>query len=99
MLEWHCYEHYKSKHMSTKNKNNPVDFDKKLTELESIVSKLESGEMPLEQALQHFEQGIKLTQHCNKALTEAEQSVKRLLSKDGELSLQDFATDETTDTP
>ena len=72
-----------------------IDLEKALGDLEGIVGELESGELPLEAAMKKFEQGIKLTRHCQAALKEAEQKVEILL-KDagGEEALDDFAIDD-----
>lgn len=72
-------------------KRNAVDFEKALAELEEQVHLLESGELPLEEALKAFEAGIKLTRECQQALTEAEQKVQLLLEKaDGTVEFADF---------
>ena len=58
---------------------------------EAIVEELESGDLPLEKAMQKFEQGVKLTRSCQSALRDAEQKVEILLkSAGGEESLDDF---------
>jgi exodeoxyribonuclease VII small subunit len=57
-----------------------MDFEKNLKRLEEIVSKLEGGELPLEQSLKLFEEGITISRACNQKLTEAENRVKLLLS-------------------
>jgi len=61
-------------------------LEESLESLESLVERLESGELPLEEALKEFEQGIKLTKQCQNALKEAEQRVEILLKStvDGE---------------
>lgn len=75
-------------------KRNAVDFEKALSELEEQVHLLESGSLPLEEALKAFEAGIKLTRECQQALTEAEQKVQLLLEKaDGSVEFSDFDTD------
>lgn len=56
----------------------PESFEDALTELENLVDTLERGELTLEQSLAAFEQGIKLTRTCQKALDEAEQKVRIL---------------------
>jgi exodeoxyribonuclease VII small subunit len=72
-----------------------LDLEKSLSELEAIVEELESGELPLEKAMQKFEQGIKLTRGCQSALKDAEHKVQVLLKSAGGEELQDFAdTDE-----
>jgi exodeoxyribonuclease VII small subunit len=56
-------------------------LEKTLEELEALVTRLESGDLPLEQALKEFERGVKLTRACQAALQEAEQKVEILLKK------------------
>jgi exodeoxyribonuclease VII small subunit len=68
-----------------------LDLEKSLAELEAIVEELESGELPLEKAMQKFEQGIKLTRGCQSALKDAEHKVQILLKSAGGEELQDFA--------
>jgi exodeoxyribonuclease VII small subunit len=68
-----------------------LDLEKSLSELEAIVEELESGELPLEKAMQKFEQGIKLTRGCQSALKDAEHKVQVLLKSAGGEELQDFA--------
>jgi exodeoxyribonuclease VII small subunit len=51
------------------------DFNQGLEELESIVRKMEAGDLTLDESLQHFEKGIKLSRKCNKALQDAEQKI------------------------
>jgi exodeoxyribonuclease VII small subunit len=69
-----------------------MDFEKKLSRLEEIVEKMESGEMPLEESLKLFEEGVKLSRECNVQLADAEQKVKLLLSVDdqGAAITEDF---------
>lgn len=70
------------------------NLEKSLAELEGLVEDLESGDLPLEKAMKKFEEGIKLTRGCQKALEEAEQKVEILLqSAEGE-ELGDFLADE-----
>lgn len=74
-----------------------MDFEKRLTRLEDIVEKMETGELTLEDSLKLFEEGVKLSRECNTQLTEAEQKVKLLLGidDDGQPVTSDFtATDE-----
>lgn len=56
-----------------------LDLEKSLQELEAIVSRLEQGDLTLEDALKQFEQGVALTRACQQALAEAEQKVEILL--------------------
>ncbi len=62
----------------------PIDFEKALADLESIVDKLEQGDLPLDESLKAFERGVELTRHCQVALKQAEQKVEILLRKTGQ---------------
>ncbi len=66
-------------------------FEDALNRLEKIVSKLEDGEIPLEESLKLFEEGIRLSRLCNQKLDEAEKKVEILLKgKDGLLKAYPF---------
>jgi exodeoxyribonuclease VII small subunit len=65
-------------------------FEESLAELESLVERMESGEMSLEDSLKAFEQGIKYTRDCQNALAKAEQKVQLLLQKNGQMEAQPF---------
>ncbi len=56
-----------------------IKFERALARLEEIVQKLEQGDLPLEQSLKLFEEGIRLTRICNTRLEEAERKVEILL--------------------
>ncbi len=59
-------------------------FENALAELEQLVQRMESGELSLEESLQAFEQGVKLTRQCQQALSSAEQRVQLLLEQNGQ---------------
>ena len=63
-----------------------MTFEKALERLEEIVTKLESGEAPLDESLKLFEEGAKLTAQCSAMLDKAEQKVTLLENngKDGD---------------
>lgn len=71
-----------------------INLEKSLSDLEELVEELESGDLPLEQAMKKFEQGIKLTRGCQSALKEAEQKVQILMKSAGGDELADFDVDE-----
>ena len=60
------------------------DFEAAIAELESIVKKLEEGEQPLEQSLELYERGMKLSRFCHSRLEEAERRIE-VLNERGEL--------------
>ncbi|MEQ8259977.1 MAG: exodeoxyribonuclease VII small subunit [Alcanivorax sp.] len=57
-------------------------LEQSLDSLEALVERMESGELTLEESLQAFEQGVKLTRECQQALSQAEQKVRILLEQD-----------------
>jgi exodeoxyribonuclease VII small subunit len=67
-------------------------FEQSLAELESLVERMESGDMSLEDSLKAFEQGIKYSRDCQNALSKAEQKVQLLLQKNGQMEAQPFAS-------
>ncbi len=70
-------------------------FEAALARLEDIVKELETGDLPLEQSLKLFEEGIKLSRICHKRLDEAERRVEILLKdKTGALTAQPFHEEE-----
>ena len=68
-------------------------FEKDLEKLEEIVAALEEGELPLDDALKRFEEGIKLAKRCEKALADAEKKIE-ILTKNAEGNLEAQPFDE-----
>ncbi|TKI06297.1 exodeoxyribonuclease VII small subunit [Martelella alba] len=73
-----------------KKTEQPASFETALKELEAIVNRLESGELPLEEALGAFEQGVQLARQGQQTLQQAEQRVQILLSDDPNAALTPF---------
>ena len=71
-----------------------ADFETSLAELQTLVERLESGELSLEDSLGAFEQGIRLTRDCQASLSQAEQKVQILLERNGELEEAPFDADQ-----
>ena len=66
-------------------------FETSLAELEQIVGKLESGDLPLEESLELFEKGIKLSRECRTRLTNAERRIEILIrDANGEIGVEEF---------
>ena len=68
-------------------------FEESITELEQIVTLLESGDAPLDEAVALFEKGMKLSAKCHDQLDKAEQKVK-LLTENEEVKTTDFNSGE-----
>ncbi len=70
-------------------------FEQSITELEKIVERLENGDVTLDESLELFEQGIKLSKSCQKMLDSAEKRVSVLMANDdGEMVKEDFTAEE-----
>ena len=60
-----------------------LPFDKAMTEFKVVVEKLEAGNLPLEDSIALFEQGVLLQRRCEKMLSEAELRFQRLVEQGG----------------
>lgn len=71
---------------------NRPSFESALEQLQTTVKRMESGELTLEQALQSFEDGVKLAKFCQQHLTTAEQRIEILTqtTTDGKAELAPF---------
>ena len=68
-----------------------MNFEDKLEELETIVEKLEKGQLPLDESLKLFEHAITLSRECNIILKSARQKVEKLIEEDNGLKSEEFA--------
>lgn len=66
------------------------NFEHSLQQLEDLVEQLEQGDLPIEEALKAFEQGVTLTRECQAILQQAEQKVQLLTEQNGDISATDF---------
>ena len=73
------------------------DFEAAIAELESIVKKLEEGDLPLEASLELYERGVQLSRFCHSRLEEAERRIE-VLNERGELKPAPAALGEDDDT-
>jgi len=72
-----------------------LPFDQALAELQAVVSRLEAGNLPLEDAIELYEQGVLLHDHCGRLLSKAELRVQRLVeSAGGQLRALDLSLGE-----
>ena len=56
-------------------------FEDALAKLENITKELEEGDLPLEESLKYFDEGVKLAAYCNSKLNDAQKKVEILLKK------------------
>ena len=75
-----------------------VKFEQAMARLEAIVGELEKGDLPLDESLKIFEEGIRLSKSCLKVLEDAERKVEVLVQeKNGKKKLQAFSPDDEVD--
>ena len=74
-------------------RTKPLDFEAALAELETLVARMERGDLPLEDALASFERGVELTRLCQQALQQAELKVQVLVERAGKAALEPLDTD------
>jgi exodeoxyribonuclease VII small subunit len=70
-----------------------ANFESNLDQLEQIVKQLEKGDLPLEQSLQLFENGMRLSADCKRQLEEAESRVEILIKRGSEMTAVPFNPD------
>jgi len=78
--------------MAAKKPEN-LSFEQAMSELGSIVTEMENGELTLEQSLKQFERGVQLANASSSKLTQAEQKVKILMGNDANSTLTNFESD------
>lgn len=69
-----------------------LTFEENLERLENIVKKLESGEVPLDDAIKEFNEAMNLAKKCDEKLKSAEEAITKIIKEDG--SLEDFKVEE-----
>jgi exodeoxyribonuclease VII small subunit len=75
-----------------------VKFEQAIARLEAIVGELEKGDLPLDESLKVFEEGIRLSKSCLKILEDAERKVEVLVQdKNGKKRLHAYSLDDETD--
>lgn len=60
-----------------------ADFERRLSDLEAVVERLEQGDLPLEESVRLFEEGMKLSQSCKQELDAAEGRIQVLIEQSG----------------
>lgn len=81
--------------MAKAEKEKELNFEEAMDRLEEIVSELENGDVPLEKAIDLFQQGMKLSQICSSKLEQVERKIEMIVEEDGELRKKPFDTSES----
>ncbi len=71
-----------------------INFEDSIKKLESIANELETGNLNLDESVEKFEEGIKLSKECTKILENAEKRISILIKKDDEIVEEDFKIEE-----
>ncbi len=81
---------------TTKKDISSLNFEEALQELEAVVKSLETGQTSLEHSVEAYERGIALKKHCEDKLSQAKLRIDKIsVNKDGDVSLQEFAPQES----
>ncbi|PYI55048.1 exodeoxyribonuclease VII small subunit [Paenibacillus flagellatus] len=82
--------------MNSGKDDNAVSFEEAMDKLEQIVAKLESGDVPLEKAIELFQEGMALSHLCGQKLEQVERKIETLLEENGTFVKKPFqpASDE-----
>jgi len=67
-----------------------LNFEDAMNQLEDIVSQLEHGDVPLEKAIDLFQQGMRLSQICGQKLAQVERKIEMIVEEDGAVEKQPF---------
>lgn len=70
-------------------------FEQQLQQLEVLVQKMDSEDVPLETAIKHYEEGVRISAQLNKILDHAQRRVEILSNKGGETQAEPFPEEET----
>ena len=73
-------------------KEKELSFEESLVSLEEIVKKLETGEVPLDDAIEEFNKAMKLAKSCDEKLKKAEEAITKLVKDNGDIV--DFQVEE-----
>ena len=78
-----------------KEEKEELSFEEALEKLEGIVKRLETGEVPLDDAIKEFNQAMELAKSCDEKLKSAEEAITKLVKENGEVV--DFQVEEQED--
>ncbi|MFT9848040.1 exodeoxyribonuclease VII small subunit [Aneurinibacillus sp. REN35] len=75
-------------------KKAEIPFEEAMKQLEDVVGQLEAGDVPLEKAIELFQNGMELSKLCSRKLTDVEQKIEMLLEQEGEQTRIAFQLEE-----
>ncbi len=75
-------------------KKEEINFEEAMKELETIANELENGNLTLDESMNKFEEGIKLSKQCNTMLEKAERKITMLINEDDKIKEENFVPGE-----
>ncbi|WP_087971638.1 exodeoxyribonuclease VII small subunit [Oceanobacillus rekensis] len=75
-------------------KNEDISFEEAMEKLETIVSKLEEGDVPLEKAINYYQDGMELSKICGDKLKNVQEKMTKIMNEQGELEAFDVQGEE-----
>lgn len=79
---------------NTREKIEQLTFEEAMERLETVVHQLEDGEVPLEQAIELFQEGMTLSKQCSEKLDSVESRIEMLIEENGEWVKKPLAPEE-----
>ncbi|EZH67714.1 exodeoxyribonuclease VII small subunit [Bacillaceae bacterium JMAK1] len=73
-----------------------LTFEQAMTNLEEIINQLEAGDVPLEQAIDMYQQGMKLSKQCHEQLQNVEKKMDQIVNEDGEVESFQISEEDRT---
>jgi exodeoxyribonuclease VII small subunit len=77
--------------MAKEKEPDKLSFEEAMDQLEQLVAKLENGDVPLEQAIDLFQEGMKLSHLCSQKLEQVERKIEMLVEENGAFSKKPFS--------
>lgn len=79
------YTNFKKGDMMVEENEKSFSFEEKLDELEKIVNKLETGQVPLDDAIEEFKKAMDLVKECDEKLNSVQESIAKIVNENKEV--------------
>ncbi len=79
------YANFKKGDMMVEENEKSFSFEEKLDELEKIVNKLETGQVPLDDAIEEFKKAMDLVKECDEKLNSAQEAIAKIVTENNDV--------------
>ena len=79
------YANFKKGDMMVEENEKSFSFEEKLDELEKIVNKLETGQVPLDDAIEEFKRAMVLVKECDEKLNSAQEAIAKIVTENNDV--------------